>query len=104
MEKENKVMSKKLLKKLKKMLMKEEFKLDAVIGLVYRDDFSKDGSKLNPWVEKIKENLKGHEWKGPIVAIKRQIRTENVLDIEPSDFTDIVDFLVDYTKKTSPMY
>uniref|UniRef100_A0A914KS72 Uncharacterized protein n=1 Tax=Meloidogyne incognita TaxID=6306 RepID=A0A914KS72_MELIC len=78
--------------------------LGVVIGLVYRDDFSKDGSKLNPWVEKIKGNLKGHQWKGPIVAIKRQIGTENVLDIEPSDFTDIVDFFVDYTKKTSTMY
>uniref|UniRef100_A0A915MYI4 MYND-type domain-containing protein n=1 Tax=Meloidogyne javanica TaxID=6303 RepID=A0A915MYI4_MELJA len=78
--------------------------LGVVIGLVYRDDFSKDGSKLNPWVEKIKGNLKGHQWKGPIVAIKRQIGTENVLDIEPSDFTDIVDFFVDYAKKTSTMY
>jgi len=26
------------------------------------------------------------------------------LDIEPSDFTDIVDFFVDYAKKTSTMY
>uniref|UniRef100_A0A915M120 Uncharacterized protein n=1 Tax=Meloidogyne javanica TaxID=6303 RepID=A0A915M120_MELJA len=75
--------------------------LGVVIGLTYRDAFSKDGSKLNPWVEIIKGNLKGHQWKGPIVAIKRQIGTENVLDIEPSDFTDIVDFFVEYTKKSS---
>ena len=69
--------------------------------ITYRDDFLIDGtSKDNQVVKKITKGKVYHNWKGPILIMKgtgvTMNPTENYLDIQTSDFPDIVDFFMWY--------
>lgn len=71
--------------------------------ITYRDDFLIDGcSKKNRLVEKMTRGKSGHDWRGPIIVMKAsgvQFNPyEKYLDIQSSDFVDIVDFFLWYGK------
>lgn len=65
----------------------------------YRDTFLIDGSKLNQSIVAVTRGTAGHEWGGPLLAMKLpglSIDPRHYIDINTVDFRDVVDFFCSY--------
>jgi hypothetical protein len=68
----------------------------------YRDNFLNDGSQPNKCVSQISSGRNPHGWRGPMLVTKskgyitKNRSSEGFLDVELTDFSDIIDFFLFY--------
>jgi len=81
--------------------LRDNRRLKSTIDIRHRDTFLIDGSKVNQGVLAVTKG-KGHEWRGPMVALKEK-KKRGVYDpysfyddIGMEDFRDVVDYLMGY--------
>ena len=73
--------------------------LTCTLDVIYRDTSNIDGSSLNKSIVNATQGAPGHEWKGPVLAIKRHSFGMNLtffLDIDMRDYRDVVDYFISY--------
>jgi tetratricopeptide (TPR) repeat protein len=74
--------------------------LENTLIFAYRDNFLNDGSKVNECVKKVSSNMNQHQWRGPLLVTKKMgymsQHKERYLDVELTDFPDIIDFFLYY--------
>ena len=73
--------------------------LTNTLEVICRETFLIDGSSVNKSVIKATQGAMGHEWRGPILAMKEQglsIDPQFFLDIDMRDYRDIVDYFILY--------
>lgn len=81
--------------------LNEKRVMSNTLEINYRDNFLVDGrSKKNEVVQKITKGMAGYDWRGPMIVLKfkgvESFHKQDHLDIELTDFPDIVDFLLWY--------
>ena len=67
--------------------------------VICRETFSIDGSSVNKSVAKATQGAPGHEWRGPILAMKETglgTDTRFFLDVDMQDYRDVVDYFISY--------
>ena len=68
----------------------------------FRDNFLFDGSIPNKTIKKITNNQNGHDWRGPVLVTKAEGKDQTYasayLDVELSDFNNIIDYFTSYGK------
>ena len=73
--------------------------LTNTLEVICRDTFLIDGSSVNKSVIKATQGAPGHDWRGPILAVKKQglgIDPRFFLDIDMRDYRDVVDYFISY--------
>ena len=73
--------------------------LTNTLMVVCRETFLIDGSSVNRSVVKATQGSPGHDWRGPILAMKKQglgIDPRLYLDIDMQDYRDVVDYFISY--------
>ena len=73
--------------------------LTNTLNVIYRSTYLSDGSSVNKSVVKATQGAQGHEWRGPILAMKKKgLGTDPgfFLDINMQDYRNVVDYFVSY--------
>ena len=73
--------------------------LTNTLNVICRSTFLSDGSSVNKSVVKATQGAPGHEWRGPILAMKKRgLGTDPgfFLDINMQDYRDVVDYFISY--------
>ena len=73
--------------------------LTNTLEVICRDTFLIDGSRVNKSVVKATQGRPGHEWRGPILAMKKEgfgRVPRFFLDIDMRDYRDVVDYFISY--------